>query len=182
MRFKFHDKKTAQAAAYLLGRHGGRLPYMVLIKLLYLADRAMLLKHGQTITGDRMFSMRHGPVLSQVLDFITEGPDDNPSSWFEYIEPPVKYEVTLKAKAGTDELSRFELHLLDEVDGRYGGMDRWDLVQLLHRTLPEWKDPGVSSSRIEPEEILRAESVPEEEIARMAEDAKDLWFLDSLSA
>lgn len=181
MRFCFNDRKTAQAAAYLLKRHGGVLPYMVLVKLLYLADRKMLVEHGQTITGDRMFAMKHGPVLSGVLDLITEGPNDNPSAWFEYVSAPANYEVTLKADAPIDELSRYELGLLKEVDEKYGHMEKWSLVRLLHNTLPEWKDPGSSSVRIEPEDILRAESVPEQEIARMAREAKDLWFLDTIA-
>lgn len=182
MRFHFDDRKTAQAAAYLLKRHDGKLPKMVLIKLLYLADRKTLLDIGRPITGDRMFAMKHGPVLSEVLDLMNEGPDGNASSWFEYINPPAEYDVTLRAEAPTDELSRYEMRVLAEVDERYGQMNRWALVDLLHRTLPEWKDPGTSRLRIDPEDILRAESVSEEEIARVAQDAKESLFLDTLTA
>ena len=121
MRFAFADRKTAQAAAYLLRRHGGSFNYMHLIKLLYLADRKRLLLRGEPLTGDRHFSMKHGPVLSQVLDFITHGPELGNSAWFDYISAPSGYTVSLKpdAATSTDELSRAELKLLEEVDEQY---------------------------------------------------------------
>lgn len=182
MRFHFDDRKTAHAAAFLLSRAGGRMAHMQLIKLLYLADREMLLKHGMPITGDQMTAMRHGPVLSRVLDFITDGPTKSASAWFDYVGPSIDYVVALKPEAKTDpeqldELSRFELRLLGDVFEKYGRMDRWDLVELLHKMLPEWSDPGSSAFKISPEQILRAESRSDEEIQRVKEDADELWLL-----
>jgi uncharacterized phage-associated protein len=57
VRFPFDERKAAQAAAYLLKKHDGRLNFMKLIKLLYLADRKSLLENGKPITGDRMLAM-----------------------------------------------------------------------------------------------------------------------------
>jgi uncharacterized phage-associated protein len=182
MRFQFNDRKTAQAAAYLVKLAGGRLNYMVLIKLLYLADREMLLKHGLPITGDKMVSMKLGPVLSQVLDFVTYGPNGGVRScWFEYIES-AGYDVTLKKVAPTEELSRFELGLLSKNFETYGKIDKWDLVRLLHETLPEWHDPGSSVALIEPADILRSESRSEQEIQQVQEDAEERWFLAALAS
>lgn len=182
VRFRFNDIKTAQAAAYLLSLNNGTMSYMVLIKLMYLADRQMLLDHGRPITGDRLFSMKNGPVLSTVLDFITHGPAREPgSAWFTLIDAPKGYDVSLKSTpAPTDELSRYELQLLEQTYKQYGRMNRWDLVDLLHKVLPEWKDPGGSASRIEYVDILRAEDRSEEDIALIASQAKSAWFLDSL--
>jgi uncharacterized phage-associated protein len=186
LRFHFQDRKTAQAAAFLLKSGGGTLNYMKLIKLMYLADRTMLLAKGLPITGDRMVAMKHGPVLSQVLDFINHGPDGNKSAWFEYVEAPESYDVRLKdgvkvADEDLDELSRYELRVLGDVFEKYGPVDKWDLVGLLHRILPEWADPGASASPIRPEQILRAEAKPEEEIQLMKQSADELWLLDSCS-
>jgi uncharacterized phage-associated protein len=183
VRFQFNDLKTAQAAAYLLKLAGGRLNYMVLIKLLYLVDRQTLLSHGLPITGDRMFSMKNGPVLSQVLNFINEGTClPKQSAWFDYVSPPSQYEVSLlKSDPETDELSRFELKLLQEVYAKYGTMEKWALVRLLHDILPEWKDPGSSSSPIEPEDILRAEARSDAEIREVHQGAEEMWFLKTVS-
>ena len=151
-------------------------------KLLYLADREMLLKHGLPITGDQMVAMKNGPVLSRVLDFITDGPDKFASAWFDYVSPPERYDVSLKAGAKVapeqlDELSRFELRLLGEVFEKFGRMDKWALVELLHKVLPEWSAPGNSAVSIAPEAILRAESCSDEEVHRVKESADELWLL-----
>ena len=182
VRFPFNDRKTAQAAAYLLHLAGGELNYMQLIKLMYLADRQMLLEHGLPITGDRMVSMKHGPVLSRILDFINEGDGpNNPSAWFEYIGPAKNYSVALLKDPGTDELSKFELGLLKNIYETYGRMDKWKLVRMLHEILPEWKDPGSSMHPIEPEDILRAASRSEAEIREIQDAADDFRFLSTSS-
>ena len=60
-------------------------------------------------------------------------------------------------------------------------MDRWKLRDFTH-TLPEWEDPKGSSVPIRPEDILRAGSKSEEEIARLHESAEALFLIDSLQA
>jgi len=180
MRFHFNERKAAQAAAYLLKRHGGRLNYMVLIKLLYLADRKTLLEHGQPITGDRMVSMPHGPVLSRIYDRIAAGMLPT-SAWSEYVSDPSDYEVQLVcAEPATDELSRYELRVLDEIDARYGSLGKWVLRDLTHE-LPEWEDPHGSSRPIDPATIFQAAGHPPEEVERIASEAEELWFLSSLA-
>jgi len=182
VRFPFDETKTTQAAAYLLKLSGGKLPYMVLIKLLYLADREMLAKQGKQITGDKLVSMKNGPVLSTVLNLINNGPEPSPSKWFDYVSEPQGYDVCLKAEAPTDALSRFEMRLLDGVYEKFGKMDRWDLVKLLHEILPEWdSDVGLSSSDIDPEDILRAEKWDERRIRDAQLSAHEARFISSLA-
>ena len=187
LRFHFNDAKTAQAAAHMLRLNGGTMPYMVLIKLLYLADRQMLLEHCRPITGDHLVSMRHGPVLSHVLDFITHGPKRDPqTAWFTLIGVPHGYDVSIKdadAEASTDELSPDELTLMQVVHSKYGSIgnsDLWELVKLLHNTLPEWKDPVGGASNIEYEDILRAEGRSDDDIASIKSEADSVWLLNSL--
>ena len=70
--FIFDERKAAQAAAHLLRRHGSSMPYIKLIKLLYLADRQSLIETGYTITGDQLVAMSDGPALNRVLFFIED--------------------------------------------------------------------------------------------------------------
>lgn len=181
MRFRFNDQKTTQAAAHLLKLHGGTMDYIKLIKLLYLTDRQMLLDHGIPLTGDTMLSMRHGPVLSRVLDFINNGENHQKSLWFKIIAPPAEYAVSLRPEfqdaPPVDELSEYELQLLREIHEQYGSIDKWKLVDLLHDQLPEWRDPGHSVLPISPADILRAEDRSDEQIADVKRTAEDLWFL-----
>lgn len=181
MRFWFNDRKTAQAAAFLVRLRGGSLNYMKLIKLLYLADRQRLIDHGVPLTGDSLVSMKHGPVLSRVLDLISEGPSAQPSAWFEYLSAPSGYSVAVRPDAplDTDELSRAELRLLTAIDAQYGEIDKWALVDLLHKILPEWQDPGDSVLPIEPETILRFANKSEEEIEDARAVSRELWLLSS---
>ena len=69
---RFNEVKATQAAARLLRNRGGRMSYMKLIKLLYLADREALSRWGRPITTDKYVSMDKGPVLSRVLDGSTK--------------------------------------------------------------------------------------------------------------
>jgi uncharacterized phage-associated protein len=181
MRFTFDERKAAQAAAFLIKRHGGRLNYMQMIKLLYLADRRALVERGLPITGDQMVSMPKGPVLSGILDLITSGSTDERSFWFEYMSPPTGYEVHLtKLDPDIRALSRYELRILQEVDERFGAMDKWSLVDYTH-SLPEWRDPQGSSYPIEPSDILRIENRSEQDIAEIGRAAEDARLIDFLA-
>ena len=53
----------AGPAARLLKLHGAAMPYLKLIKLLYLADRQALLELGRPISCDLFVSMPHGPSV-----------------------------------------------------------------------------------------------------------------------
>ena len=184
IRFIFNERKTAQAAAHLLILHGGKMNYMVLIKLLYLSDRKSLIKTGSPITGDHMVSMPHGPVLSMLLDLINMGKEDSfeksSGEWFEYISEPERYDVSLaKQDPKNDELSKYELGVLEEVNRKFGNLTQWQLRDLTH-DLPEYVDPRGSSLPIEPETILQAANISHDEIRQLSERVEEVRFLDSI--
>jgi uncharacterized phage-associated protein len=181
MRFPFNERKAGQAAAYLLQKHGGRLNYMKLIKLLYLSDRTALVKRGYPITGDRMVSMPKGPVLSGILDLINWGEKrEEHSIWLEYISAPEGYDVKLATTSQEyDDLSDRDRQILDEIDAEYGKVEKWALVDLMHG-LPEWEDPRGSSIPIDPAQILRAVGRSEREIRTMAENAEQALLIQEL--
>jgi hypothetical protein len=143
---------------------------MELIKLLVLADREALIKFECPITGDRIFAMRHGLVLTRVLDLIRAGPcNEEDAPWFDIVSAPQGYEVALVSEHfEEDDLSGAEIALLKDVFQRYGRLDWKALSRLTHR-LPEWSDPGDRSFPILPEQILRLNGASEAEIARLRE-------------
>jgi uncharacterized phage-associated protein len=180
MRFVFNEQRAAQAAAHLLYLNGGTMNYMVLIKLLYYADRTTLIDKGQPITGDKMVSMPNGPVLSMIYDFINMGRDDEASTWFEYISEPQQYDVSLnKTNPETDGLSLYEIGVLDDTYEKYGRMNKWALRDLTHQ-LPEWNDPSGSSFPIDPKDILLLAGKSQTDIEQAIRDAEELWLIDSL--
>lgn len=163
MNLQYHQERATQAAARLLARRGGRMSYLKLLKLLYLADRRALLAHGRPITFDRYVSMAHGPVLSQTYDLIVaEEEPGAPSYWRRYISEPEHYEVALRGEAPRDALSPVQERILDDVFDEFGHMGRWELVRLTH-TLPEWEDPHGSSRPIAIRDVLRGADVDEAE-------------------
>ncbi len=178
MRYFFDERKTAQAAAYLIQLHGGQLNYMVLIKLLYLADRESWIENAQPITGDSMVSMPHGPVLSRILDLINMGKEDS-REWFNYITESDGFNVSsVESDPQNDELSRYELKLLNRINDQFGNLNKWALRDYTH-TLPEWEDPNGSSYPISPVDILKDARSPEE-IKKIAKEAEEIWFLRTM--
>lgn len=168
VRLRFNERRATEAAARLLKLRGGRMSYMKLIKLLYLADREGLLRWGRPITTDRYVSMDKGPVTSRIYSLINEEPPPGEESfWRRHISAPeANYEVRLLVEPEPWELSPAEDALLEEIFKKYGGLDRWSLVKLTH-DLPEWQDPNGSSVPIEYGDILRAGEKSEEEIAEI---------------
>ena len=173
MRFVFDELKAAQAASILLERAGGSMPYIKLIKLLYLADRASLIDTGSPITGDRFVSMKYGPVLSSVLTLIKTTHLSESSNWGRYVRRNY-FDVVLVGSAQADHLSDYDEDLLNNIFDSYGSWNSWDVVDRTH-ALPEWKDPGNTSIPIDPEEILRFAGYDEEEL-RLAVQQADAVF------
>jgi uncharacterized phage-associated protein len=180
MRPKFREDKATQAAALLLGWAGGSMNYMKLIKLLYLADRTALIRWGRPITFARAVSMKHGPVLSEVLDLINEGnPPGQTLLWNGVVTTPSNYEVRLKQDCPADDLSDAEEAVLAEVFAGYGGLDPWTLVDELHRTLPEWI-PTSGAVPIQYRDVLLKEGWTEAEIAEVESELENLALIDWL--
>jgi len=178
---RFNQKKTTQAAARFLKLAGGRMNYMKLIKLLYLADRGALLGWGRPVSGDKYFLMKLGPVLSEVHDLITEVPRPGEEGiWRAHISPPSNYEVELKAEAGDDELSRAEEKLMDEIFAAYGRYGPFELIDLLHKTLPEWKEIKSGRVPLEYREILQAGGTPPEAIEEIESELESLRLIESV--
>jgi len=150
-------------AAFLLNLRGGQMHYIKLIKLMYLADREALLRWGAPISWDRYVSMNNGPVLSKVLNLITD--DRSKPVWSNFISAPLgDYEVKLLKVAPTDRLSRAEESLMREIFAQYGHRNRWDLIDNVMHKLPEWQEPNGSAIPIQLREILEASGESEVEI------------------
>jgi len=155
----FNQRKVAQMAAHLLDRGRGRMNYLKLMKLLYLADRESMKRHGEPISGDRYVSMDHGPVLSQTLNLINGAIEFEEQGWDHWIADKADYEISLRRKASRDaldELSDADLQVLDAIYGKFGKMDQWKLRDYTHRYCPEWTDPKGSSIPIEYVDIFKA--------------------------
>ena len=147
-RFFFRPEKAVQAAALLIRAEGGRTTRLRLLKLLYVADRRALQEKGRPITGDKIVAMEMGPVLSETYNLIKRrGTVYNLRCWDKYIASGEK-EIALKADPGTDDLSDYEVKVLESVARIHQDMTTGDTVEAIHSAFPEWRYPGKTSRSI----------------------------------
>ncbi|HEY0758496.1 MAG TPA: Panacea domain-containing protein [Acidisarcina sp.] len=155
---RFDAEKVTEAAALLLDLRGGRMHYIKLLKLLYIADRQAFAEWGIPISHDNYVSMDNGPVLSQTYNLVKEGG----RFWSQHISAPfADSEVELLgAPPKGKKLSVAEENLLRRIFDMHGRKNRWDIVDYVHK-FPEWRDPHGSSLPIGVGEILQALKVPD---------------------
>lgn len=171
--FRFKFERSLQAAAYFVRLAGGEMHYIHLLKLLYIADREYLAKYGEMITGDRVCAMKHGPVLSNILNLI-KGRIPRSDEWARHLQTlPESHRVRLIDDPRTGSLCRASRELMDDVFDRYGNMPRFQLRDLTHQ-FPEWKAffKKKTSTTIPWEEILRLQG--REEMIKAAKHSIEL--------
>lgn len=180
----YDERKAAAAAAFLLQAAGGKMKFIRLIKLLYMADRAAWSRYGRPITGDEYVAMEHGPVLSKTYELIkSEGEHPEPTgTWQETVQRASSHDVMLRGEPDYGPLSEAELEILRDVYEEYRAMDTWELIRHLHDVLPEWRDqepkPGKRND-IRPEDILKAVG-KEDKIKAVREDMEELEAFQKL--
>jgi uncharacterized phage-associated protein len=179
--FNFDEAKTTQAAAFLLKKNDGKMNYMKLIKLLYLADREALSLWERPLTGDSYVSMDNGPVLSNVLDKINYGKTPSAKSyWHKYISNPSSYNVSLKQEPEFDELNKQERELLTAIFKEYKTFDQWEMVDICHKILQEWQNPKGTSIPIRIEDIFKALNKTEMETITTEEEVANLNYIKAV--
>lgn len=174
MKIHFDEKRATQAAAILLKEAGGRMNYMKLLKLLYLADRTSLVEKGRTIAGASFYIMKHGPLAGDVLNCIKKR-SGHGDFWACHIHKE-GYDVAYVTDPGDGELSDYDVEVLTELQLQHTKRDAWDMVRFV-RALPEWH-PLEGREALSLEEILRKAGVNEEDVKTFAEQMKHLSALD----
>ena len=169
--FSFNEQKATEAACHLLKFNNGKMNYMKLVKLLYLADRKALEHWGRTITGDSFVSLNHGTILSTILNIIRHDEMGTIGIyWKKYItKNPPTYEVSIISDPGINELCKAEIELLEEIFKEFKDKNQWDMRDYCHQ-LPEWTDPHGSAIPIQFEEILKCVGKTPQEISAIDEE------------
>lgn len=135
IQFQYDVNKARQAVLWLLHKHGGAMDKLKLIKLIFFADRAHLVRYGRPIVGGQYYAMDLGPVSSELKDDVDKATLTN--------ELPFKtqgdYNLVAKGPADEDWLSESDLETLDEVYAKYGRIDSIKLGLMTHE-LKVWKN------------------------------------------
>lgn len=165
--------KLIQTVFYLLGKYDYKINYTKLLKILYLADRKALEELGETITGDEVYSMDNGPVLTKLYDLIKgTAPTDEQNKWNSFYAKE-DYDLICINKEITDgELCEFEESVIDEIDQKYHNYTFGQMIDEVHKKeiCPEWIDPHGSSIYISNSDILKKMGFSEKTILEIQEN------------
>jgi uncharacterized phage-associated protein len=156
MELRFDFDRSLQAAAYLLHLEEGRMPYIRLLRLLYVAERELLAEAAMPLTGDLYKAMPQGPILGHVHDLI-RGNGARSIEWERCIRR-AGYSVKLVEDPGRGKLPGVVLDKLGEVSARYSETGQWEASDLA-RDFPEWARNRPGEGLITVEEILEAQGV-----------------------
>ncbi len=125
--FQFNHEKATQAILWLVQRNNGTIDKLQLVKMVFLADREHLAKYGRPIIGGNYYTMKYGPVSSELKDYL-DAPETSDSAF----RVDDDFKVVAKKSAGQDWLSQSDLDVLDEVYRKYGHLDQWKLSEITH--------------------------------------------------
>ena len=137
--FKFDLVKTLQASAVLLQHRNGKMEHIRLLKLLYIADRELLVERGKTITGDSAYAMKNGPVLSKTYELVKgTGSGAAASLWNSVVRKSGRQiSIVPDAVLANGKLSKAELLKLKELSERYRDLSVDDIIDVTHK-FEEW--------------------------------------------
>lgn len=184
MTLQFDIRKAVAAATVVCQRAGGAIDIIYLVKMLYVADREALLRWRRPITGDSFASLPLGPIVSRCYDLMrgrAMGPEQK--IWFSTFRERKGNKIELVNPADHGPLSQREIDLLIESHDRLVGIPVNDMIDYLHKMLPEWRDPGDSSFPIQPEEILHTKGWTPEQVSSLERELSSLQsFKAALSA
>jgi hypothetical protein len=112
----FKEERTTHIAACLLQKAGGAMNHLMLMRLMYLADKIALVLARKTMTGDTAIYLGDMPALAATYDLMTNGKGSK--FWGKWISPISNDELALITQiepSQIDMLSRFDFRVLDEV-------------------------------------------------------------------
>lgn len=174
---KFNEIKTVEAATYLLNKAGGKMRYIMLLKLLYMSDRKAIEEWGKPITYDNYVSMDYGQVLSKTYNLIKGEIKSDSGMWEEFIESPIYlYWIVLrKAPPKIRKLSRGEIEFLDEIYKEYKDKDPFTFTH----NLPEYVDPKGSSIPMPFERLLEILNYDQKDIEAILSDLEEKAIIEA---
>jgi uncharacterized phage-associated protein len=144
IKFPFDTNKALQAVLWLLCRNNGAMNKLKLVKLVFLADRAHLVKYGRPIVGGNYFAMDHGPVSSELLNTLN-------AAKTTHSKAPIQAGPAhmIKAAESPDEryLSESDLTTLDDIYRKFGHLDGFTLRDLTHKLKAYKKNTPQKGSR-----------------------------------
>lgn len=181
--FKFNRETGTQVAARFLELCGGKLNIVKLVKLVYILDRKSIDLRGTPIVGGKYFSMKHGPVPSEVYTLVdTGGVFAVDQHWRSIISERSNNEVRLLKVPKYDMLSKYDINLIADVVAKFGKWNEWQIVHWCHENMKEWTDVDSGREPITVECIMSSLGKPADEINEILREEHAHQMLDAVFA
>jgi hypothetical protein len=135
---QYKEKKAIAVASKLLELSANQCDKYWLNKLMYYLERESLIKLGQPLFFDKLYSLPYGPIVSAVndsIDFVAYPID---SSWSKYFSLDGNTVKLLKS-ADYSVLNNVEIKLIESAFHKFKGWDFDKLFKYFHN-LPENKE------------------------------------------
>lgn len=153
----FDHLKAIHAAAYLLGRSGGHLEKLKLIKLLYLAEREHFGRYEEPLFWDELYSLPHGPICSATLNCIDMVIYRSDAENYIFLSGNRNvHRVRGVCDNALDHLSDVDRAVLDDVWQEHGSKTASQLRNFTHQHCAEYTETDRSRVAISYESILSA--------------------------
>lgn len=136
----FDYRKATQCLNYFALKAGKSINKLIVLKLIYFADRYHLRKYDRFITNDIYFAMKLGPVASSTKDIAerSEFLDETESKYAnEYLRTAPQHKLVSNKPVDTDVFSESDIEALDFAWNKFGRLSPSALVKLTHE-YPEW--------------------------------------------
>lgn len=160
--FDFKPEKAIEAIVYLASdsERVTNFDKYKAAKLLFLADKFHLVRHGRPIVGDTYWAIKHGPTPGQTLNMIdavldaeAKSPSEIQLSSLLVIDRKYKYpRMSAKNTATVECLSRSDLEALNHVMALHGHKTFDELKMLTHKMVAydkAWSTKPKTSQRAE---------------------------------
>jgi len=130
--FNFDSAKSIHALLYILNNIGQADMHKI-AKILYLADRNLLTRFGNPITGDKYIAMNYGPVPSKIYNIIKDIRDKKDNDYLHFFKVSGKnYETTALCECDLEELSQADIESLNQAINEINVLDFNERVHKTH--------------------------------------------------
>ena len=164
----FDVSVAAQAAAFFARKEGGRIDYLKLVKLMYLAEREFMDRYLEPLYYDEYVNMEHGPAPSAVINFIKGRFKD--ARWSKYLHVKSDTIVENRSSFPLDHLSEAALGVLGDLWKHHGHRGGFELRDWIHENCDEWRIPKGKSENLSHRSIFEALNKPDPDA--LAEDVE----------
>jgi uncharacterized phage-associated protein len=172
----YKENKAISVVSMLLQLSKGHCDKYWLNKIMYYVERQSLIKSGQPMFFDQLYSVPFGPIASAVNDGIdtAEYPTID-SPWTNYFSVEGQ-KVKLRKEADYSVLSPFEEEIIKEAFHKFKGWSFTQLKEYFHH-LPEYIETS-SREIINYDVILEAEGYSKKQIKETIEEISYINFFE----